>query len=89
MPPACVTHTASHTHTPRTFADSPTMEPPSGVNENIPLSARAGSCRSMRPVSAGMSNSVSRSATAKSSGVKGVSACDPSCACGVTIGSWR
>ncbi len=42
-PPACVTHTASQIHTPRTLADSPTIEPASGVNENIPLIERSGS----------------------------------------------
>ena len=43
MPPPCVTQTASQSQTPRTFADSPTIEPASGVNENIPLIERAGS----------------------------------------------
>ena len=43
MPAACVTHTASQTQTPRTSALSPTIEPASGVNENIPLIDRAGS----------------------------------------------
>ena len=37
MPPACVTQTASQIQKPRTSADSPTIEPMSGVNENMPL----------------------------------------------------
>ena len=48
IPPPCVTHTASQTQRPRTFADSPTMEPASGVNENMPLIERAG-----RPAASG------------------------------------
>ena len=39
MPPACVTHTASQIQKPRTSADSPTIDPMSGVNENMPLIA--------------------------------------------------
>ncbi len=39
IPPACVTQTASQIQKPRTSADSPTIEPMSGVNENIPLIA--------------------------------------------------
>ena len=39
IPPPCVTHTASQIQKPRTSADSPTIEPMSGVNENIPFIA--------------------------------------------------
>ena len=38
-PPAWVTQTASQIQKPRTSADSPTIEPMSGVNENMPLIA--------------------------------------------------
>ena len=50
MPPPWVTQTASQIQSPRTSAASPTIEPMSGVNENMPLIAVA---RSMRPASGG------------------------------------
>ena len=94
-PPACVTHTASQIHTPRTAADSPTIEPASGVNENIPLIERSGSAGRIRPSSAGRSRAASASATSKSAGVNGMSeGIGPSpgrrnADCGVAIGSCR
>ena len=95
MPPACVTQTASHTQTPRTLALSPTIEPASGVKENIPFNVRAGSLGRMRPASAGNIRADSISQRSKSSGVNGISdgciappgARRPDC--GVTIGSCR
>ncbi len=45
MPPAWVTQTASHTQKPRTAALSPTIDPASGVNENMPFSVRVGIVR--------------------------------------------
>ena len=95
MPPACVTHTASQTQTPRTVALSPTIDPASGVNENIPFSERSGSLGRIRPASAGNIRAASDSHRSKSSGVKGISegCIGPpgarSCDCGVTIGSCR
>ena len=95
MPAAWVTHTASHSQRPRTAALSPTTEPASGVNENIPLIDRAGSDGRMRPANAGNMRSVSASHRSKSSGVHGISdGIGPSpwrrsADCGVTIGSWR
>ena len=94
-PPACVTHTASQIHTPRTAADSPTIEPASGVNENIPLIERPGSAGRIRPSRAGRSRAASASAISKSAGVNGISeGIGPSpgrrnAVCGVAIGSWR
>ena len=73
MPAACVTHTASHTQKPRTDALSPTIEPASGVNENIPFNERAGSLGRIRPASAGNMRAVSASQRSKSSGVNGIS----------------
>ena len=75
-------------------ADSPTIEPASGVNENIPLIERSGSAGRMRPASAGSSRAASASATSKSPGVNGISdGIGPSpgrrsADCGVAIGSW-
>ena len=95
MPAAWVTHTASQTQKPRTDALSPTIDPASGVNENMPLSVRAGSLGRMRPASAGNMRAASASHRSKSSGVNGISdGCigPPGArihACGVTIGSCR
>ena len=95
MPPPCVTQTASQIQKPRTSADSPTIEPASGVNENIPLIDRVGSFGRIRPSSAGNSRSVSASHTSKSSGVNGISdgcIAPPGrriASCGVKIGSCR
>ena len=95
MPPAWVTQTASQTQKPRTAALSPTIEPASGVNENMPFSVRAGSLGRMRPSSAGNMRAASASHRSKSSGVNGMS---EGCIappgfriadCGVTIGSCR
>ena len=93
-PPAWVTHTASQSQKPRTVADSPTIEPASGVNENIPLIDASGSAGRIRPFSAGSRRAASASATSKSRGVNGISdginASSPgrrSSACGVAIGS--
>ena len=94
MPPPCVTQTASHTQKPRTFADSPTIEPASGVKLNMPFSERAGSLGRMRPASGGSRRAASASAGAKSSGVNGMreGCMSPPGAriadCGVAIGSW-
>ena len=91
-----MTQTASHTQTPRTAADSPTIDAASGVNENIPLIEREGSLGRIRPSSAGSSRAASASATSKSAGVHGISdgCIGPSpgrrsADCGVAIGSWR
>ena len=73
MPAAWVTQTASQTQTPRTEALSPTTDPPSGVNENIPFSDRSGALGRSRPASAGNIRSVSASQRSKSSGVHGIS----------------
>ena len=95
MPPPWVTQTASQIQNPRTSADSPTIEPASGVNENIPLIDLLGSSGRIRPLSAGSSRSVSASQTSKSSGVNGMSdgcIAPPGrriASCGVTIGSCR
>ena len=95
MPAACVTHTASQTQNPRTVALSPTTEPASGVNENIPFSERSGSLGRIRPASAGNIRAVSASQTSKSSGVNGISEgciAPPGARiadCGVMIGSCR
>ncbi len=95
-PPACVTHTASQIQTPRTVADSPTIEPASGVNENMPFIERSGSAGRMRPFRAGSRRAASASATSKSLGVNGMSdgmsGSSPgrrSSVCGVAIGSCR
>ena len=58
---------------PRTADDSPTIEPASGVNENIPLIERSGSVGRIRPFRAGSRRAASASATSKSPGVKGIS----------------
>jgi hypothetical protein len=90
-----VTHTASQTHTPRTLALSPTIEPPSGVNENIPFNERSGSLGRMWPASPGKIRADSSSQRSKSWGVNGISdgRIGPPGAripdCGVTIGSCR
>src|SRR5438046_1896241 len=72
IPPACVTQTASHTHTPPTFVDSPTIDAASGVKENIPFSERAGSEGRIRPFSGGSIRAASASATSKSDGTNGI-----------------
>jgi hypothetical protein len=76
------------------LADSPAIEPASGVNENMPLIERSGSAGRMRPFSAGRSRAASASATSKSAGVNGMSdgirGSSPgrrSADCGVAIGS--
>ena len=68
MPPACVTQTASQIQNPRTLVDSPTTDPMSGVNENIPLIAVDSSTM---PFTGGSSSTDPSYATRKSSGVKG------------------
>ncbi len=68
IPPACVTHTASQIQNPRTSADSPTTEPISGVNENIPLNAVE---TSILPRTGGKSRMLSANATPKCAGVNG------------------
>ena len=79
IPPACVTHTASQIQKPRTFARSPTIEPASGVNENIPLIDRSGSAGRMRPASAGRSRAPRPRRRRSRSGVNGIDAgCGPS-----------
>ena len=73
----------------------PTIEPPSGVKENIPFRLRAGSLGRINPVSAGNILAVSVWHTLKSSGVNGISeGCSARpgfrmARCGVTIGSCR
>jgi hypothetical protein len=51
---------------------SPTIDPASGVNENIPFSARDGSSGRIRPSSGGSSRAASASAGSNADGVNGI-----------------
>jgi hypothetical protein len=68
IPPACVTQTASQIQKPATSADSPTTDPMSGVNENMPFIAVVSSTMSF---TGGSKRTLSSYATSRCSGVNG------------------